>query len=70
MRFALDTYREVRYGNAERRIRALFTFAMWFVAGAYLTSTILFYISPLDGASVSAIGGLAVACIAATLKSV
>jgi amino acid permease len=68
MKMVLETYKEIFSGNTDRKIHALFTLAIWFCAGAYLSSTLLFYILPYAGTGASMLGGLIVASIVATLE--
>lgn len=68
MRFALNALREVATGTPERRKRALMTFALWFVAGAYITSTFTNYVLPHEGFLFEALGGAAVASLVAAIS--
>ena len=68
MKFALDTYRDVVHGTPDRRFRAISTFALWFVAGAYVTSTLLVYVSLFEGLAAEMVGGAVIACCAAAIK--
>lgn len=70
MRLALDTYRDVVSGDQERRIHALFTFALWFVAGAFVVSAVTFYIVPMESLAVSVFGGAVVSAFVAAIKLV
>ena len=68
LKFVFDTYRDVAFGTKNRRVHAVFTFLIWFAAGAYLFSTLGIFIEPLQGQHVSAIGGIAVSAIVAAMK--
>jgi hypothetical protein len=68
MRFVLDTYRDVAFGGKQRRIHAVFTFLIWFAAGAYLFSSLGVYIEVLDGQHFSVMGGLIVSALVAAIK--
>ena len=68
MKFAFDTYRDVVSDDSVRRTNALFTFALWFAAGGYITSTILPYLPALEGTLPTVIGGLVVSGVVAALK--
>lgn len=68
MKFALDTYRDIAHGTRERRIHAAWTFALWFVAGAYVTSTAMFYFAPVEGLVAEIVGGAVVAAAVAAIK--
>ncbi len=69
MKFAFDTYRDVISDDRIRRTNALFTFALWFAAGGYITSTILPYLPALEGTLPTVVGGLVVSGIVAALKT-
>jgi len=68
MKFALDTLREVIHGDRNRRIHAVLTFGLWFVAGAFLVSTAQFYFAPYETAAAPLVGGTFTAVGAALLK--
>lgn len=68
VRFALDTYREVVSGNKNRRIHALFTFGMWFIAGAFTVSCVTHYIPGEAGASPEIYGGIITSGLVAAIK--
>lgn len=69
MKFAFDTYRDVVSDDSVRRTNALFTFALWFAAGGYITSTILPYLPAVEGTLPTVVGGLVVSGIVAALKT-
>jgi hypothetical protein len=70
MRLVITVYEDIVHGDARRRIHACFTLVMWFVMGAYVTSTILFYIAPDHNIVASVVGGTVVAAAASLLKTV
>lgn len=69
MKFAFDTYRDVVSDDSIRRTNALFTFALWFAAGGYITSTILPYLPAVEGTLPTVVGGIVVSGIVAALKT-
>ena len=68
VKFALDTFRDVVNGDRDRRIHALLAFSLWFVAGAFLASTIQFYLFPAETAAASILGGVLASLTAAVIK--
>ncbi|WP_424981609.1 hypothetical protein [Maritalea sp. S77] len=68
MKLALDTYKDIIFGDNSRRIHALFTLALWTCAGAFLFSTILYYITPYDNQVAPFIGGLAISAVVGLIK--
>ena len=68
MKFALDTFRDVVNGDKERRIHALLAFGLWFVAGAFLASTLQYYLLPAETASAPLVGGVIASLTAAAIK--
>lgn len=68
MKFAFDTCREIIAGDADRRVRALATFGVWFAAGAFTVSTLMHYFASVEGMSVDLVGGIVVASLAMTAK--
>lgn len=68
MRFALDTFREITGNDPDRRRHALFTFVLWFIAGAFVISTLQFYFLPYEGIAAQLIGGTFVSLAALCLK--
>ena len=68
MKFVLDTYRDVAFGEGKQRVHAIFTFLIWFAAGAYLFSTLGVYVEALQGQHLSAMGGLFVSAVVAAIK--
>lgn len=68
MKFALDTLREVIHGGSARRVQALFGFSLWFVAGAFLVSTVQFYLSPAETTLLPVVGGTLLALGAGLTK--
>lgn len=68
MKFAFDTYREVAHGTPAQRRHALATFALWFIAGAYVTATLVPLLVPYEGIAAEVVGGAAVALAVATIK--
>jgi len=68
MRFAATTLVNIVHGTPAQRHRAIAAFSLWFVAGAYVTSTLLFYASSYEGVLAEILGGAAVACCAAAVK--
>ena len=69
MKFAFDTYRDVVSDDSVRRTNALFTFALWFAAGGYITSTLLPYLPAIEGTLPTVVGGLVVSGMVAALKT-
>ena len=68
MKFALDTYRDVAQGTRDRKIHALFTFALWFAAGGYLFATLGEYFVPLASDTANFLGALAVSTVVSAIK--
>jgi uncharacterized membrane protein YraQ (UPF0718 family) len=68
MRFAMDTFRDIAFGTRDRRIHAIFTLGLWFVAGAFLASTVQYYVAPFESTAASVAGGALISAIAAALK--
>lgn len=69
MKFALDTYRDIAQGG-DRRVHALFTLAMWFVAGTYVASSAMYYFAPYESTAAAMLGGAVVAAAVAAIKLV
>lgn len=68
VRFALDTFRGIVHGDRERRIQAALTFGLWFVAGAFVVSTLQYYFLPFEGTATALVGGLVVSTGMAAIK--
>ena len=69
MTFVFDTYKDLAFGTKQRRIHAVFTFLIWFAAGAYLFSTLGGYIELFEGQHKSVIGGIVTSAFATAVKS-
>ena len=67
VQFTMDTYKDIAHGPRDRRIHAITAFALWFAAGAYVTSTVLYYVSPVGGMAAELVGGAVVALAAAAI---
>lgn len=63
MSFTFDTYEDVWHGDRDRRIHAMFTFAIWFAAGGYIISALGEYIPLLSTSIASLIGALLIAAL-------
>ncbi len=68
MKFALDTYRDVMSGDHRRRVHAVMTFGLWFIAGSFVVSTAMDYFSQYESVAVAAIGGTLVSGVVAAVK--
>jgi hypothetical protein len=60
---------DIRHGTRDRKIHALFSASLWFVAGAYITSSLAFYILPTESLFPSLFGGTIACCAALYSKS-
>ncbi len=68
MKFALDTYRDVMSGDRHRRVHALMTFGLWFIAGSFIISTVMDHVSQYESVAVAALGGTLVSGVVAAIK--
>ena len=68
MKLVLDTYRDVASGDRDRRVHALFTFALWFAAGGYVVSSLSEYVSFIEAGFPSIVGGVVVSAVVAFIK--
>ena len=62
-----DIIKLIWTGDGKTRVRAAGALAVWIIAGSFLVSTMLYYLTDYDSAILAAAGGTVLAACASTI---
>lgn len=68
VKYAFDTYRDIRHGDAKTKVNAVLTFGMRFATAAFIIATLNPYAESDGSMLATAIGGLVVSSVVSTIK--